>query len=132
LSHLLDVNFLIACGWESHAEYLRASRWLSQAKSFATCPITEMGFLRVSLSPAFGASFDDAMAALAAITGMRTHRFWRDATHAQSLPQVSASKDVTDAHFVHLARRYRLKLATFDAALCEKRWARGVAEDPAR
>jgi len=132
LSHLLDVNFLIACGWESHAEYLRASRWLSSAKSFATCPISEMGFLRVSLSPAFGASFEDAMAALDAIASMRTHRFLRDATRAQSLPPVSTSKDVTDAHLVGLARRYRLKLATFDAALCDKEWARGVAEDPTR
>jgi hypothetical protein len=26
---LLDVNFLIACGWESHVEHVRASRWLS-------------------------------------------------------------------------------------------------------
>lgn len=132
MSHLLDVNFLIACGWESHAEYIRASRWLSRAKSFATCPITEMGFLRVSLSPAYGASFEDAMAALGAIVGMRTHRFLRDATRAQSLPQIRTSEDVTDAHLVHLARRYRLKLATFDAALCEKEWARGVAEDPTR
>ncbi len=43
---------------------------------------------------------------------------------------VTTTKDVTDAHLVNLARRYRLKLATFDAALCEKPWARGVAEDP--
>ena len=132
MSHLLDVNFLIACGWESHAEYIRASRWLSQAKSFATCPISEMGFLRVSLSPAYGASFEDAMTALGAIVKMRTHRFLRDATRAQSLPQVSTSKDVTDAHLVHVARYYRLKLATFDATLCEREWARGVAEDPTR
>ena len=132
MSHLLDVNFLIACGWESHAEYIRASRWLSRAKSFATCPISEMGFLRVSLSAALGATFEDAMAALDAIASMRTHRFLRDATRAKSLPPVSTSKDVTDAHLVGLARRNRLKLATFDAALCEKEWARGVAEDPTR
>jgi len=132
LSHLLDVNFLIACGWESHGEYVRASRWLRRAVSFATCPISQMGFLRVSLSPAYGASFEDAMTALGAIFGMDTHRFLADATRAQSLPRVDTSKDVTDAHLVHLARRHRLKLATFDTALCEKRWARGVAEDPTR
>jgi uncharacterized protein len=132
MSHLLDVNFLIACGWESHAEYIRASRWLSRAKSFATCPISEMGFLRVSLSPAYGASFEDAMTALDAIARMSTHRFLRDATRAKSLPQVSTTKDVTDAHLVHLARRNGLKLATFDATLCEKEWSRGVAEDPTR
>ena len=132
MSHLVDVNFLIACGWQSHAEYIRANRWLSSAKSFATCPISEMGFLRVSLSPAFGASFEDAMAALDAIVSMRTHRFLRDATRAQSLPPVSTSKDITDAHLVRLAQRHRLKLATFDAALCNKVWARSVAEDPTR
>jgi uncharacterized protein len=132
LSPLLDVNFLIACGWESHVEHVRASRWLSRAKSFATCPISEMGFLRVSLSPAYGASFADAMEALGGITRMRAHRFLRDPTRAQSLPEVSTSKDVTDAHLVHLARRYRLKLATFDTALCEKQWAHGIAEDPTR
>ncbi len=132
MSHLLDVNFLIACGWESHAEFVRANRWLGQTRSFATCPISEMGFLRVSLSPAYGASFDDAMAALRAIANERTHRFLRDATRAESLPQVRTSKDVTDAHLVSLARHHRLKLATFDAALCAKEWARGIAEDPTR
>jgi predicted nucleic acid-binding protein len=63
---------------------------------------------------------------------MRKHRFLRDATRAQSLPQVSTSKDVTDAHLVQLARHHELKVATFDAALCEKQWALGVATDPTR
>jgi predicted nucleic acid-binding protein len=132
LSHLLDVNFLIACGWESHVENIRASRWLSQSQSFATCAVSEMGFLRVSLSPAFGASFEDAMTALGAIVSMRTHRFLRDATRAQSLPLVRTSKDVTDAHLIYLARHHRLKLATFDATLRTREWAHGVAEDPTR
>ncbi|MCL5044049.1 MAG: PIN domain-containing protein [Deltaproteobacteria bacterium] len=130
MSHLLDVNFLVACGWQSHADHVRASRWLSRARSFATSSVSEMGFLRVSLSPAFGARFDDARAALEAIVRMPRHRFLRDATPAASLPPVSTGKDVTDAHLVGLARRHRLKLATFDGALCDKPWARGVAEDP--
>ena len=132
MSHLLDVNFIVACGWESHAEHETASEWLRRARSFATCPITETGFLRVSLSPAYGASFRDAIVALNAILETRGHRFLRDETHALSLPEVATGKDVTDAHLVHLARRYRLKLATFDAALCVKEWARGVAENPTR
>jgi uncharacterized protein len=130
VSYLLDVNFLIACGWQSHANHVRASRWLSRAKSFATTPVSEMGFLRVSLSPAFGAHFEDAIAALEAIVRTRGHRFVRDDTRAASLPIVTTSKDVTDAQLVHLARRHRLKLATFDVALCDKPWAKGVAEDP--
>lgn len=130
MSHLLDVNFLIACGWQSHADHVRANQWLRTARSFATSSISEMGFLRVSLSPAFGARFEDAIAALEEIVRMRAHRFVRDGTRPVSLPTVATSKDVTDAHLVHLARRNRLKLATFDVALCDKPWARGVAEDP--
>ncbi len=130
MSHLLDVNFLIACGWQSHADHVRASRWLGSAKSFATSSVSEMGFLRVSLSPAFGACFEDAIAALEAIVRMRAHRFVRDGTRAGSLPSVTSGKDVMDAHLVHLARRNRLKLATFDAVLCSKPWAKGLAEDP--
>jgi AbrB family looped-hinge helix DNA binding protein len=89
LTHLLDMNFLVACGWESHGEHIAASRWLSRVRSFATCPMTEMGFLRVSLSPVYGASFGDTMEVLEAITRMRAHRFLRDATRAQSLPASS-------------------------------------------
>ena len=57
------------------------------------------------------------MTALAAIIETRKHRFLRDATRAQSLPQVSTSKDVSDAHLIQLARHHELKIATFDAAL---------------
>lgn len=91
-----------------------------------------MGFLRVSLSPAYGASFDDAMETLAAILSIPTHRYLTDGTRALSLPHLTRSKDITDAHLVNLARHHRLKLATFDAALREMEWARGVAEDPTR
>ncbi|MBN8456640.1 MAG: hypothetical protein J0M04_02160 [Verrucomicrobia bacterium] len=67
MSHLLDVNFLLACAWSGHADHGRANRWLNSVSSFATVPITQMGFLRVSMSPAYGASFADARTALAAI-----------------------------------------------------------------
>jgi AbrB family looped-hinge helix DNA binding protein len=92
VSHLLEVNFLVACGWQTHADHVRASRWLTRAKSFATCAVSEIGFLRISLSPAFGASFTDALAVLQAIVSMRGHRFVRDGTRARSLPSVAAAR----------------------------------------
>ena len=130
--HLLDVNFLIACGWKSHEEHRRASRWLEEAASFATCSVTEMGFLRVSMSPAFGASFADARVALDAIVGMRAHRFVSDDTRVSSLPPLASARDVTDGHLVCLAAHHRLKLATLDKNLIGKPWAAGIAEDPTR
>ena len=60
MSHLLDVNFLLACAWSGHADHARANRWLNSVPQFATAPVTQMGFLRVSLSPGYGASFADA------------------------------------------------------------------------
>lgn len=130
MSHLLDVNLLLACAWSRHADHARANRWLNSASAFATAPITQMGFLRVSMSTAFNASYADALAALAAILHMKSHRFLTDATQADSLPTLASSKDVTDAHLVRLAAGHGLKLATLDGNLARKPWAAGIAENP--
>jgi hypothetical protein len=89
-----------------------------------------MGFLRVSMSPAYGASFADAMTVLAAILQLKAHRLLTDATSADSLPALSTSKDVTDAHLVRPAASHRIKLATLDGNLCKKPWAAAIAENP--
>jgi len=54
MSHLLDVNLLAACAWQSHARHREANRRLQNLTRFATCPVGQMGFLRVSMSPAYG------------------------------------------------------------------------------
>jgi toxin-antitoxin system PIN domain toxin len=130
VSHLLDVNFLLACAWSGHADHVRANRWLNSTAEFATAPLTQMGFLRVSMSLAYGASFADARTALAAILQLKSHRFLTDATQADSLPALSTSKDVTDAHLVQLAASHGLKLATLDGNLCQKPWSAGITENP--
>ena len=130
MSHLLDVNLLLACAWSGHANHARANRWLNSTAAFATAPITQMGFLRVSMSTAYGASFADARTALAAILQLPSHRFLTDGTQADSLPALSISKDVTDAHLVRLAASHGLKVATLDGNLCKKSWSAGIAENP--
>jgi toxin-antitoxin system PIN domain toxin len=130
MSHLLDVNLLLACAWSRHADHARANRWLDGTRAFATAPITQMGFLRVSMSTAYGASFDDARTALDAILRMKSHRFLADATPASALPTLSSSRDVTDAHLVQLAASHGLKLATLDENLCRRPWSAAVAENP--
>lgn len=130
MSHLLDVNLLLACAWSQHADHARANRWLNSVSAFATAPITQMGFLRVSMSTAFNASYADAQTALAAILQMKSHRFLTDSTPADSLPTLTSSKDVTDAHIVRLAGSHGLKLATLDGNLAKKPWAAGTAENP--
>ena len=130
MSHLLDVSLLLACAWSGHPDHARANRWLNSTAKFATASITQMGFLRVSMSAAYGASFADAQDALRAILRLKSHHFVTDAVRADSLPALSSNKDVTDAHFVRLAASHCLKLATLDDELCKKTWAAGIAENP--
>ncbi len=128
---LLDVSLLIACAWSTHDQHAAANRWLDAQKLFTTCPGTQMGFLRVSMSAAYGATFDEANTALNAILALSSHRFVADDTVADKLPRsLSSRHDVTDAHFVTLASRHGLQLATLDNTLCEKAWAKGVALNP--
>ena len=48
--YLLDVNVLLAAIWTSHPQHAKAFAWLS-AKSILLCPLSELGFLRISTSP---------------------------------------------------------------------------------
>lgn len=130
MSPLLDVNLLLACAWSGHADHARANRWLNSVPEFSTAPVTQMGFLRVSLSVAYGASFGDAQTALRAILQLKSHRFLTDAVPADALPTLTNGKDVTDAHLVRLAASHGVKLATLDGSLCKQAWAASIAENP--
>jgi hypothetical protein len=57
---LLDVNVLLALSYDDHVHNARIRRWVSQLAAedghdriiFATCPITELGFVRVGCGKA--------------------------------------------------------------------------------
>ena len=130
MSYLLDVNLLLASVWRSHAQHAKASAWLDRQSSFATCPIAQLGFLRVSLSPGYRAAPEDALAALEDLTSRKGSSFIADDLRPDRIPAVSSQADVTDAYLVSLAKAHGLKLATLDDSLCAKDWARGIAENP--
>ncbi len=127
---LLDVNALLACAWKSHADHAPMLAWLLQTPQWATCPLTESGFVRISMSAAFQARFEDARTSLATLRALPWHRFLTDDVEAAALPVLTSYKETTDAHLVTLAKRHRLRLATLDAALTRQPWAVGVAENP--
>lgn len=116
MKHLLDVNVLIAAIWANHSQHARAQSWLKDRR-IVLCPITELGFLRISTHPrAIGASMEKAREAL--------KRFARDG-EADWLPDdVPAldshphnSDEVTDHYLADLAAKHGLKFATLDANL---------------
>ncbi len=127
---LLDVNTLLGCAWKTHADHNALLSWLVQVKDWATCPMTQSGFMRIRMTVAYRASFEDARKSLATLRALPGHRFLTDDVDAASLPVLTKYKDTTDAHLVTLAKRHGLMLATLDGELITKPWAAGVAENP--
>lgn len=114
--HLLDVSTLIALIWPSHVHHSQASTW-RQDKKLALCPITELGFIRVSTSPAFNAAMPDARQALADFIRDEKPVFIpADLRALDGLPAPNSGK-TTDWYLANLAAKHGMKWATLDAGV---------------
>ena len=53
--YLVDTNVLVALLWPSHTQHSLAAKWFARrrAKGWATCALTEAGFVRIVSNPAF-------------------------------------------------------------------------------
>jgi toxin-antitoxin system PIN domain toxin len=121
---LLDVNVLVALFDPGHVHHEAAHDWFSDSASdgWATCPVTQAGFLRV-LS-ALGAP---ELRPATVVEHLRTfctspgHVFWADAvalTDATLFDLSFAShRNLTDIYLLGLARKKRGRLATFDRTI---------------
>lgn len=127
---LLDVNLLLASAWDSHPDHAAARAWLTSCEEFYTCPITELGFVRVSMSPAFSAAREDAIEFLEALNNLSASSRVEDNCWPNEIPPVTSYKDTTDAYLVLLASKNDLRLATLDQRLLKKNWAQKTAFDP--
>ena len=129
MSYLLDVNVLLASRWQTHTDHEAIRNWLDSLPEFYTTPIVELGFMRVSLSPAYSAPWKDAHRSLSNLLTRPTHRFLPDDVSGTDSAEDSY-KDSTDAHLVCLAERHGLRLATLDKALTQKPWAKTYVINP--
>jgi toxin-antitoxin system PIN domain toxin len=118
---LLDVNVLIALAWDSHVHHVAARRWFASnaADGWATCPITESGFVRVSANRRLlphAISVDAARQVLTSMRGVGRHRFLANdvSVVADDLPGVVHHRHITDAVLLTVARRHQMRLVTFD------------------
>jgi uncharacterized protein len=130
---LLDVNALVALAWDSHIHHVRAREWFVDhaGAGWATCPITESGFVRVSANPKVLPNAIAVSAARAVLAGLRAGRghdfFIDDVSVADAdVPTVTGHRQVTDAHLLTLARRRGARLVTFDAAVVDLARGRDV------
>lgn len=125
--YLLDVNVLIALVDPTHVQHERAHDWFAGIgqESFATCPLTENGLLRIVGHPKYPNSPGSpaaAMTALAAIRELAGHSFWADdisladARHVDR-SRLSSHTQVTDSYLLALARAHGGRLASMDRKL---------------
>jgi uncharacterized protein len=122
--YLLDTNLLIALLWPSHEHHDPAVKWFARrrAKRWATCPITQAGFVRIVSSPAFSRDAvqpREAIQVLSANTAAKDHMFWPDelsVTKAVAFAGVRlmGHQQVTDAYLLGLAIQRGGVLATLD------------------
>lgn len=121
---LLDVNALVALAWDSHIHHAAVRRWFGEHRDtgWATCALTEGGFVRVSANPKALPSpvgVQDARHVLAALRRVGAHRFLANDVSPTDpdVPAIVGHRQVTDAQLLTLARRRAIPLVTFDLAL---------------
>ena len=126
-SYLLDTNVLIPLLWPMHSEQGKVRSWFKvhAAKSFATCSLTQAGFLRITSSPAIVGeryALCDARELLMDFTRWPGHSFWPttisyfEAT-APFERRMHGPKQITDGYLLGIARHHGGKLATLDKAV---------------
>ena len=119
MTYLLDVNALVALGFINHEFHVRVARWVqSSSPQLASCPITELGFVRVlAQAPAYGFTVAQARTLLLRLKEVRTSplTFIPDGHDVSHLPTwVKMPKQITDGHLTKLAGTNGAILATLD------------------
>ena len=123
-AYLLDVNILVASVDEGHVAYRKVHAWLNQQgnKPWATCPLTQAGFVRIISTPGFHpnrVTLAEALRMIADIARRPGHRFWpMDITLAEAVhpfhERLYGHRQVTDAYLLGLAIKNKGRLVTLD------------------
>ncbi len=128
MTRLLDINVLMAMAWPQHVHHARVQRWVRSETartrlSIATCPITQLGFVRISMNvKGYAADFESTRSLLQHLVNHSTfeHSFWMDDLSLLSarLKSNLDPNQLTDAYLVALAEsRANCRLATLDAGI---------------
>ena len=120
---------MVTLAWPNHVHHGRALSWFAanREEGWATCPVTESGFVRVSTNVRVipdARSPKQAIHLLRQIRQLPGHTFWEDDvspvdSDATAFARVVGYRQVTDAHLLSLAMRRGGRLATFDRGVAE-------------
>ncbi len=122
----MDVSFLVALAWETHQFHQVARDWLEKNKGlgWATCAITQLGFIRISCQPSiFGAHArtpEQARLLLTHYIAEKNHTFFSELpspSNCAEFSRIMGPNKVTDAYLISLARFHHSRFVTFDKRL---------------
>lgn len=123
---LLDINVLLALLDADHVDHVRARDWLDGeiGSGWASCPITQNGFLRIVSQPRYPSPVAPAVAAdlLQRACGAQHHEFWPcdlsllDERLADRT-RIHGPRQVTDTYLLALAVRRGGRFVTFDRSI---------------
>ena len=124
---LLDVNVLVALFDPNHIHHDLAHDWFSEhgSEGWATCPITEAGFVRVVSNPSYGPEVPRPAVALDLLRRFcesGRHHFWPDGVSLRdasifTIDAARGHRQLTDVYLLGLARKMGGTLATFDRTI---------------
>jgi toxin-antitoxin system PIN domain toxin len=125
ITFLLDINVLLALFDPLHIHHDATHQWFSQRgrKSWATCPLTENGVVRIASHPQYPNRPGDVQAVLAILRKfckVREHLFWSEDISIRNLIRSDAlltSGQITDVYLLGLAAHNGGRLATLDRRL---------------
>lgn len=126
---LLDVNALVALAWSSHVHHDAVRYWFirQREEGWATCPLTEAGFVRLSCNPSAVKSPitpREALEMLGELRQLGGHSFWPLDVSMLDLPgqivsRVQGHRQITDAVLLAVVMRRDGQLVTLDRRLPE-------------
>ena len=123
---LLDVNVLLATFDRAHIHQSRAQAWWGEnhEAGWASCPLTQNGFVRIACQRGYArpAQLADALAVLAAQVARSDHEFWPDDISIADEQlfdhtYILGPNQITDVYLVALAVKNGGRLVTFDRGL---------------
>lgn len=124
---LLDLNVLTALLWPAHEHHEAAHRWFHGRgnKRWATCSLTQLGFVRLVSNPSFSRDAlrpIEGVALLSQNLSHPGHEFWTENVQLPAAVEGMEStlqgyRQLSDAYLLALASRRKGVLATFDRGL---------------
>ena len=134
---LLDVNVLLALLDADHVDHLRARWWLEADidDGWASCAITQNGFVRIVSQPRYPSPISPAQALdlLGHACATPHHEFWPCAvslldTNTVDRERIHGPRQVTDAYLLALAVQHEGRFVTFDRSIVRSAVPRAAAD----